>query len=157
VLNRSFSQAAIEGAESLCVEKTNALCAAFERQSKASKSSDLFFAFRCMTMDVIMTFCFGKPINAVDAPEFKAPILVAMEASLPVFIRFKYSDLYKNMIMKCPPKLSKVISPSTAGLVDLQQVCSFLLSTALRKRGRLLELLANISIVTPPPDQRPHQ
>lgn len=122
VLNRSFSQAAIEGAESLCVEKTKALCAAFERQSKASRSADLFFAFRCMTMDVIMTFCFGKPIHAVEAPDFKAPILVAMDASLPVFIRFKYSDLYKNMILKCPPKLSKIISPSTAGLVDLQQL-----------------------------------
>ncbi|KAH7135249.1 cytochrome P450 monooxygenase-like protein [Dendryphion nanum] len=122
VLNRSFSQAAIEAAESLCVEKTKALCAAFERQSKASKSADLFFAFRCMSMDMIMTFCFGKPIDAVDAPDFKAPILVAMDASLPVFIRFKYSDLYKNMILKCPPNLSKIISPSTAGLVDLQQL-----------------------------------
>lgn len=135
MLNRSFSQAAIEGAESLCVEKTKALCAAFERQSKASRSADLFFAFRCMTMDMIMTFCFGKPIHAVEAPDFKAPILVAMDASLPVFIRFKYSDLYKNMILKCPPKLSKIISPSTAGLVDLQQVCLSLFSTSSRKRG----------------------
>lgn len=77
-------------------------------------------------MDIICTFCFGKPIHAVDEPEFKAPIVIAMDASLPVFIRFKYSDLYKNMIMKCPPKISKIISPSTAGLVDLQQVCSSL-------------------------------
>lgn len=112
----------MERAESLVVEKTKALCAAFERQSSASKSADLFFAFRCMTMDVIMTFCFGKPIDAVDAPDFKAPILLAMDASMPVFLRFKYSDLFKNMILKCPPKLSKIISPSTAGLVDLQQV-----------------------------------
>lgn len=69
-----------------------------------------------------MTFCFGKPIDAVDAPDFAAPILVAMDASSPVFVCFKYSDLYKNMIMKCPPNLSKIMSPATAGLVDLQQV-----------------------------------
>jgi hypothetical protein len=75
-----------------------------------------------MTMDVIITFCFGTDINAVDAPDFRAPIVEAMDASLPVFIRFKYSDLYKNMILKCPPKLSKILSPSTAGLVDLQQL-----------------------------------
>jgi cytochrome P450 len=122
VLNRSFSQAAIESAESLCVEKMNELCAAFERYSKASQSADLHFAFRCMAMDMIMTLCFGKSIHAVDAPDFKAPIVVAMDASSPIFIRFKYSDLYKNMIMKCPPGLSKILSPSTAGLVDLQQV-----------------------------------
>lgn len=122
VLNRSFSQAAIDGAEKLVTEQTKALCVAFERQSKASKPADLYYAYRCLSMDIICTFCFGKPIHAVDAPNFAAPIVVAMDASLPVFIRFKYSDLYKNMIMKCPPDLSRIISPPTAGLVDLQQV-----------------------------------
>lgn len=131
VLNRSFSQAAIDAAEDLIVDQTKALCAAFAKHSKASKSADLHFAYRCMSMDIICTFCFGKPINAVDAPDFEAPIVMAMDASMPVFIRFKYSDLFKNMIMKCPPKLSKIISPSTAGLVDLQQVhrlCSLSIS-----------------------------
>ncbi|KAJ4992818.1 hypothetical protein SVAN01_01522 [Stagonosporopsis vannaccii] len=122
VLNRSFSQSAIESAERLITEQTKALCAAFARQSEASKYADLYYAYRCLSMDIICTFCFGKSIHAVDAPDFAAPIVVAMDASLPVFIRFKYSELYKNMIMNCPPKLSKVISPSTAGLVDLQQL-----------------------------------
>ncbi|KAL5374850.1 hypothetical protein DPSP01_011602 [Paraphaeosphaeria sporulosa] len=122
VLNRSFSQTAIESAESLLVEQTKALCEAFERQTKAGKSSNLLYAFRCMSMDVITSFCFGKPIYAVDAPGFQAPIVMAMDASLPVFVGFKYSDVFKNMILKYPPKLSKVVSPATAGLVDLQQL-----------------------------------
>ncbi|KAF1918736.1 cytochrome P450 monooxygenase-like protein [Ampelomyces quisqualis] len=121
VLSRSFSQAAIEGSEGLCVQMTNELCAAFARQSKAG-GVDLHFAFKCMAMDMIMTLCFGKPIHAVDAPDFKAPIVVAMDASSPIFIRFKYSDLYKNMILKCPPALSRMLSPETAGLVDLQEL-----------------------------------
>jgi hypothetical protein len=75
-----------------------------------------------MAMDMITSLCFGKPIHAVDAPDFKAPIIVAMDASSEIFLRFKYSDLYKNMIMKCPPKLSKILSPATVGLVDLQQL-----------------------------------
>lgn len=123
VLNRSFSLNAIEGAESLLVEQTKALCNAFERQTEAGKSSNLLYAFRCLSMDVITTFCFGKPIYAVDASDFQAPIVLAMDASLPVFVGFKYSDLFKNMILKCPPKLSKIMSPATSGLVDLQQVC----------------------------------
>lgn len=118
VMSRSFSASAMESAERLCVDATRALCAAFERNGTA----DLFFAFRCMSMDVIMTLCFGSPINAVDAPGFKAPILEAMDACATVFIRFKYSDLYKNMILKCPPRLSKIVSPETAGLVDLQML-----------------------------------
>lgn len=123
VLNRSFSQAAIDGAETLVTEQTKALCAAFTRQSQASKAADLHYAYRCLSMDIICTFCFGNPIHAVDAPNFAAPIVVAMDASQPIFLRFKYSELYKNMIMHCPPKLSRILSPATAGLVDLQQVC----------------------------------
>lgn len=122
MLNRSFSQGAIADAEKLLIDETKALCAAFERQSSASKAADLHFAFRCMSMDIITTFCFGKPIHAVDAPDFKAPIVVAMDASMAVFLNFKYSDLFKNMILKCPPNLSKIVSPQTAGLIDLQQV-----------------------------------
>ncbi|KAF2195904.1 cytochrome P450 monooxygenase-like protein [Zopfia rhizophila CBS 207.26] len=122
VLNRSFSPAAIELAETLIVDKIKALCAAFARQSGASQSSDLFWAFRCMTMDIVTSLCFGRSVDAINEPDFKAPIIEAMDASLPIFIRFKYSDIYKNMILKCPPRLSKIISPATAGLVDLQQL-----------------------------------
>lgn len=122
VLNRSFSPAAIESAEKLLVEETRSLCAAFERQTKASRSSNLFYAFRCLSTDVITTFCFGKPIHAIGAPDFNAPIVVAMDNSLPVFIFFKYSNLIKNSIMKSPPKLSKTMSPLTAGMVDLNQL-----------------------------------
>jgi hypothetical protein len=46
-----------------------------------------------------------------------------MDASLPVFVGFKHLSLLKVTIMNCPPKLSELISPATAGLVDLQEVC----------------------------------
>ncbi len=77
-----------------------------------------------MTMDIITYLCFGRSVDAIDEPGFKAPIIVAMDASLPVFVRFKHSEIYKKMIVNCPPTISKVISPATAGLVDLQQVSS---------------------------------
>lgn len=73
-------------------------------------------------MDIITRLCFGTTVDAIHAPDFKAPIIVAMDASLPVFVRFKHFEWYKNMIMNCPPNLSKILSPPTAGLVDLQQV-----------------------------------
>lgn len=123
MLNPAFSQAAIRSAEGLCVDKAKALCAALERQAKADKSTDLFYAFRCMSVDVITTLCFGNPVNAVDTPDFKAPIVVALDASTPVSLYFKYSDLFKNFILKCPPDLSRKLSPLTAGLIDLNQVC----------------------------------
>jgi hypothetical protein len=106
------------------VAKINELCAAIEQRSQAAKSIDLFYAFRCMSVDVITTFCFGKSIHAVDEPDFKAPIVVALDAATPVSLYFKYSDLFKNFIMKCPPNLSRKLSPLTAGMIDLNQVLS---------------------------------
>jgi cytochrome P450 len=98
----------------------DALCKAFDRQTAAGKPSDLYWAFRCMTMDIVTYLCFGSSVDAINAPEFKAPIIAAMDASYPVVVRFKHSFLYKDMILGCPPKISKVISPSTRGLVDMQ-------------------------------------
>ncbi len=122
MLSRTFSPAAISQSQGLVVEKVNALCAAFERQSAAKKPADLFFAFRCMSMDVITYLCFGNSVNAIEEPDFEAPIIHAMDASMPVFVRFKHAEWYKNMIMNCPPNISRVVSPQTAGLVDLQQI-----------------------------------
>jgi hypothetical protein len=68
--------------------------------------------------------CFGNSVDAINAPNHEAPIVLAMDASLPAFVCFKHSSLYKGMIMNCPPNISKVVSPATAGLVDLQLVSS---------------------------------
>ncbi|KAL9095313.1 MAG: hypothetical protein Q9165_002570 [Trypethelium subeluteriae] len=122
VLNKSFSPKAIEQIEGIITDKIDALSAAFTRCTKTSAPVDLFFAYRCLTMDIITFLCFGTSINAIDEPDFRAPITEAMEASLPVFIRFKHSDLYKNMILGCPAEISKIISPATRGLVELQQL-----------------------------------
>ncbi|KAF2235666.1 cytochrome P450 monooxygenase-like protein [Viridothelium virens] len=122
VLNKSFSPKAIEQIEGIITDKIDALSAAFTRCAATGAPVDLFFAYRCLTMDIITFLCFGTSINAIDEPGFRAPITEAMEASLPVFIGFKHSDLYKNMILGCPAEISKVISPATRGLVELQQL-----------------------------------
>lgn len=44
-----------------------------------------------------------------------------MDASGPVFARFRHAAWYKNMILNCPPKLSLILAPETAGLINLQQ------------------------------------
>ncbi|KAL4912990.1 cytochrome P450 [Aspergillus aurantiobrunneus] len=118
VLSRRFSRKAVQEAQKIVEGIVLDLCKTFEQNS--SSPIDLFYAFRCMSIDVITYLCFANSVDAVHAPNYEAPIILAMDASLPVFVRFKHSSFYKNMIMNCPPKLSKIISPSTAGLVDLQ-------------------------------------
>ncbi|GME65035.1 Cytochrome P450 [Neofusicoccum parvum] len=118
VLAKSFSPAAIARAEPLVAAKVADLCSAFAAPSAGP--ADLFYAFRCMTMDVITYLCFGASIAATAAPAFAAPILTAMDASTGVFVRFKHAAWYKALIMGCPPPLAVLLSPATEGLIQLQ-------------------------------------
>ncbi|EDP48582.1 benzoate 4-monooxygenase cytochrome P450 [Aspergillus fumigatus A1163] len=109
VLNRLFSKKAVADVQGLVLEKVYffpsilsrvlKLCDSFE--TLGSKPADLFYAYRCMSVEVITYY--------------EAPVIKAMDSSLPVFVGFKHSWLLKEMIMNCPPKLSKLISPATAG------------------------------------------
>ncbi|KAH1415788.1 hypothetical protein KXX16_008908 [Aspergillus fumigatus] len=119
VLNRLFSKKAVADVQGLVLEKVLKLCDSFE--TLGSKPADLFYAYRCMSVEVITYLCFGNNLDAITAPDYEAPVIKAMDSSLPVFVGFKHSWLLKEMIMNCPPKLSKLISPATAGLVDLQE------------------------------------
>lgn len=93
--------------------------------------------------------CFGNSVDAINMPDHKAPIILAMDASLPVFVAFKHSALFKNMIIHCPPRISKVTSPATAGLVDLQQVELL--------RCPRLPMVAEMSTAPQETDQRCHE
>ncbi|KAL9089551.1 MAG: hypothetical protein Q9159_002503 [Coniocarpon cinnabarinum] len=122
ILSKRFSAKAVVEAKLLVQDKVDALCDALRACHTRSRAVHAGYAFRCMTMDVITYLCFGKSVDALQEPEFRAPIILAMDASTPVLVRFKHSDLYKSMIQQCPPRLAKIISPETSGLVDLQQV-----------------------------------
>lgn len=119
-MNRLFSKKAVADVQGLVLEKVLKLCDSFE--TLGSKPADLFYAYRCMSVEVITYLCFGNNLDAITAPDYEAPVIKAMDSSLPVFVGFKHSWLLKEMIMNCPPKLSKLISPATAGLVDLQEL-----------------------------------
>jgi hypothetical protein len=62
---------------------------------------------------------FGNNLDVISAPDYEVPIIKAIDSSLPVFVGFKHLSLLKETIMNCPLKLSKLINPTTAGLVEL--------------------------------------
>ncbi|KAK9327706.1 cytochrome P450 [Lipomyces starkeyi] len=122
VLQPLFSRRAITNMQGLIREKIDHLASVLTARDATGKSSDLFFAFRCFTMDTITAFCFAKSIDAMDAPEFKAPIVEAMEAANPTFVLFKHFALFRKLIFSLPPSLAMKFSPETAGLTQLQVI-----------------------------------
>ena len=122
VLQPLFSHRAIINMQSLIASNINQLADILAANTKAGKSSDIYFALRCFTVDTIMIFCFAKSINALAAPDFKAPIAMAMDASNRAFQLFKHSKPFRWCIFNMPQWLSLRASPETSGLTNLQSI-----------------------------------
>jgi hypothetical protein len=88
-------------------------------------------------MDTITSFCFAKSVDALAAPDFKAPIIEAMEASLPAFVLFKHFSLIRRAVFGMPPWLSVIVSPQTAGLINLQRVLGAQVTDVVKNPGSL--------------------
>lgn len=104
------------------MQQVDRLCEVLKANDVAGKSSDLFLGLRCYTMDTILQYCFNQSVDALGAPEFQAPIIEAMEASLPAFIFFKHFALIRDIVYSLPPRLSAIVSPAAAGLIRLQAI-----------------------------------
>jgi hypothetical protein len=117
----------------------NHLSLILTKNHKAGKSSDLLFAFRCYAMDNITAFCFSKSVGALNAPDFAAPIVQAMDNSLPTFHLFHHFPLFRKAIFALPPWLAVKLSPETAGLTNLQVILGEQVHDVLANPGILKE------------------
>ncbi|KUJ14947.1 cytochrome P450 [Mollisia scopiformis] len=122
VLQPLFSRRAILGMQELVGEKVDHLVQVLVKNQAVGKSSDMLFALRCFTVDMILDFCFAKSVDAMDEPDFAAPIVVAMDNSLPTFHMFHHFPWFRKTILSLPPWLALKASPETAGLTQLQVI-----------------------------------
>ena len=105
--------------------QTNSLCEAMKRHSESGKPVDLFYAYRCATMDIITYLCFGQDIDAANAPDFQQPLIKAMADSTSIVVYFKHFPLFRKMITGIPPERAMKSNPKIAGLLRMQQVRTF--------------------------------
>ncbi|PPJ57248.1 hypothetical protein CBER1_02809 [Cercospora berteroae] len=124
VLAPMFSRRAISELQGVVKEKMVRLCGALEKNWKEGKSSDVLFALRCFTLDTIVEYCFAKDVESMEVEDFQAPVVVAMDASLPSFILFKHFSLLRKTVFGLPGWLTRLSNPALAGLVDLHELLS---------------------------------
>jgi hypothetical protein len=91
----------------------------------------MFFAYRAATLDIITEYLFGHCQNNVDYPDFEAPLLIAIQTSVPM------SWLLKSFpfIVRVLPFLPRWLAPSLHG--QSRAFCSlqeFLVSSLDRSR-----------------------
>jgi hypothetical protein len=111
--------------ESVMQEKTDGgqidcQVAALARDIRDGRSSDLFLGFRCFTIDAITSFCFAQSVKAINAPNFAAPLVEAMEAGLPQYMIVMHFPLLRKAVFSLPPWLAIRVVPSMARLFNFR-------------------------------------
>lgn len=83
---------------------------------------DLGSAIRSMTMDIIMSFCFGESgcLNALEDKDFRHPVIQFMEESLPLLWVFKHFPVVQRMMLGTPEWASEKMGAK--GIVMLKKV-----------------------------------
>ena len=98
------------------------MCAGIKLQHENGKSTNILLAFRCLSVDAIMSFCFANSLHALREPSFEAPVEKAMTLALPTVTKIKYLPIIKHFSSICPPALMSFLKPELAGLVQMRVV-----------------------------------
>ncbi|KAF5864081.1 hypothetical protein ETB97_008486 [Aspergillus alliaceus] len=122
VLQPMFSKKAISNIESLVWRNANTLASAITKVNSTGRSIDLLYAFRSFTLDTIMCFTFGNSVNALDAPGFKDPLIIAMDASLRAIPLLKNFPLIRKLLHSLPTGLIMRVLPDPNNVAS--RVCN---------------------------------
>ena len=122
VLQPLFSRRAVSGIQGLIRRKLNDYCDTLTQHNAAKESSNMYLGLRCLTVDTISAFCFGKSLNALSAPHFQAPIVISMDYANPEFLPFKHLPSYRNLIWALPTSISAKLLPDTSGFAQISRL-----------------------------------
>jgi len=121
ILQPLFSRKAIIDLQYLVQDMVNKMCANMEEQANEGKFVNIFYAYRSFALDGITSFCFGTSMNATQAPDFKAPINIAMHASMPIVPTLRHFPLLKKTIEVLPSDLVSFLQPEMRGLMEMRK------------------------------------
>ncbi|KAF1933523.1 cytochrome P450 [Didymella exigua CBS 183.55] len=95
VLMPMFSRRAIRNIGSLVWQNATQVASSISKLNAAQHSIDLLYAFRPFTLDTIMGSMFDGCVDALHASAFADPLILAIDATLPVL------PLLKNILWIC--------------------------------------------------------
>jgi hypothetical protein len=97
------------------------MCKNMKDQAHENNSVDILRAYKCFALDGITSFCFGTSMNATAARHFAAPIIEAMDASMPIVPLLRHFPMIKNGTEVLPADLISTLQPQMAGLMELRE------------------------------------
>ncbi|KAK4943275.1 hypothetical protein LTR10_017118 [Elasticomyces elasticus] len=134
-----FSRAAIQKLEEVIHAKITKLLNALHMASQESKIVDLTLAFKCLTADVVMEYCYQRNFGALDATDFHFKIIEDMEG---LFGTASYTWYFPNLfnllcriLEHAPVSVTKVVAKPLAASFEIYKVMHFTTFDAPRLSG----------------------
>jgi len=97
------------------------LAEAMTKNHEDGKSADLLYAFQSYALDNVTTFCWDSSMNAIVAPNFSSPIIIALNTSVLGHQLFKNFAPIRKIKLGLPTWLATKSSPGMAGVRHLQK------------------------------------
>ena len=121
-----FSRASIQTLEACIHEKVNKLLGALEEASEVCKSIDLSLAYKCLTADVVMEYCYQKNFGALDAVDFRFKIIEDLEGLFgTASYTWYFPNLFNNLcriLERLPMSWTEKIAKPLAASFEIYQV-----------------------------------
>ncbi|KIV76881.1 hypothetical protein, variant [Exophiala sideris] len=131
-----FSRAAIQKLEGVIHAKITKLLNALHMASQESKVVDLTLAFKCLTADVVMEYCYQRNFGALDATDFHFKIIEDMEG---LFGTASYTWYFPNtfnllcrILEHAPVSVTKVVAKPLAASFEIYKGCQERIATLQR-------------------------
>ncbi|PSS28335.1 hypothetical protein M430DRAFT_165930 [Amorphotheca resinae ATCC 22711] len=122
IMSPLLSRKAISDLQELVQSNVDRLCEGLTNNNAAGRSSDLFFGLRCFAVDTTTSVCFAISVDALDEPEFKAPIVEAMEKAPAHLVLFKHFPWLQSIFIRMPRWLTVMVAPQTSGIARVMDI-----------------------------------
>ena len=121
-----FSKASIQRLEPTIVAKVSRLVNLMCEAAAKNEIVDLAYAYRCLTIDNVADYCFGKSFGALEATNFKDPLAHALLILTSMGRLEKYFpktlQTISTLMMKLPRSVVARLSPELGSVRGLEDV-----------------------------------
>ncbi|KAJ8453932.1 hypothetical protein ONZ45_g19506 [Pleurotus djamor] len=66
---------------------------------ESAKPIDIHRAYRCTTLEIILSYCFARDFDILSAADFRDPLILAVEAIMPLALVFKHFPFVYGMLL----------------------------------------------------------
>ncbi|KAF8897381.1 cytochrome P450 [Infundibulicybe gibba] len=84
------------------------------------RPADMFYAFRCLSIDVMTSYCFAQTLRALDSHDFHHPIILNIEGRIPTAWILRYFPSITSLMKTLPDYIILYFAPGLQDFVALR-------------------------------------